>query len=148
MQARTLGRRDAQWWRRRAGCGHRRRGSRCGSDAVGVDGSISIYSAAGDTHVVVEFLGWLPDPSAPSGVTSISGSYDHSCAVLGGGTANCWGVNVLAQLGTRALGVSSNLPVNVTALTGVVALAAGGTHTCALLIDRTVLAEGRRVRRA
>ena len=76
------------------------------------------------------------EPMATSGVSNITaiaaGGY-HTCAVQNGGV-QCWGLNLSGELGTGTTGGFRVLPVAVTTLTtGVVALAAGTSHTCALL---------------
>ena len=49
-----------------------------------------------------------------------------------GGTVQCWGQNTYGQLGNESL-VSSTVPVAVSGLSGVTAIAAGTYHSCALL---------------
>jgi len=67
-----------------------------------------------------------------SGVTAITTAYSHTCAVISGGAANCWGYNEAGDLGTGITGFSA-VPVQVSGLTsGVMAIAAGGDHTCAI----------------
>lgn len=80
----------------------------------------------------------------------------HTCARLQDGTAQCWGDNLNGQLGNNAASTSpSDVPVTVQydtdpeppeagddhfdpgPLTGVVEVAAGGTHSCALRNDGT-----------
>src|SRR5262245_58724607 len=71
----------------------------------------------------------------------------HSCKVNDDGTARCWGSNANGQLGdgTRIDSLTPVLPVLIQnasnlrpPLTGVVAIAAGNSQTCALLAGGTV----------
>jgi alpha-tubulin suppressor-like RCC1 family protein len=61
----------------------------------------------------------------------------HSCAVLSGGTAKCWGLNSDGELGDGST-TNSSKPVTVTGLSGVQAITAGDYHACALLNGGTV----------
>ena len=68
-----------------------------------------------------------------TGVAAVATGLEHSCALTTLGAVKCWGWNKYGQLGdgtrTRQL-----TPVAVSGLTsGVLAIAAGSNHTCALL---------------
>lgn len=71
-------------------------------------------------------------------VIAISAGWNHTCAVMSTGMALCWGRNTYGALGDGST-IDRTSPVPVTGLTtGVVALSAGGYHTCALLLGGTV----------
>src|SRR2546422_962154 len=65
--------------------------------------------------------------SISAGVTG-----DHTCQVMGDGTARCWGLNDHGQLGDDTT-TNRLTPVTVSGLSGVEAIAAGSKHTCALV---------------
>ncbi len=76
-------------------------------------------------------------PVAVSGlgnVVQVSAGENHTCALLRDGTARCWGMNEMGQLG---LGNDGNqaVPMSVQGLTGAVRISAGYHHTCALQGD-------------
>ena len=82
-----------------------------------------------------------------TGAVSITQGNDHTCALLSSGTVECWGDNEFGELGVGTTtgpaqcsqGSSvpatacSTTPVAVPGLTGVVSIAAGNNHTCAVL---------------
>ncbi len=86
-------------------------------------------------------------PGAPASFRSISAGRDHSCGLLVNGTVRCWGSNDVGQLGQGDTddrgGGAGELgggvpPVLLGTGRTAVAIAAGATHTCALLDNSTV----------
>jgi alpha-tubulin suppressor-like RCC1 family protein len=67
-----------------------------------------------------------------SGVIGLVAGDNHTCALTAAGGIKCWGYNTHGQLGD-ATSTQHNTPVDVSGLSsGVIGLAAGGAHTCAL----------------
>lgn len=67
-----------------------------------------------------------------SGVESLALGDGHTCALTSAGAVKCWGRNISGQLGDGST-TRSSIPVAVVGLeSGVIALAAGGPHSCAL----------------
>jgi alpha-tubulin suppressor-like RCC1 family protein len=65
-----------------------------------------------------------------------------TCAVLSGGTTQCWGINKGGELGNGTT-TDSAVPVTVTGIANALAVATntgmvGGNHSCALLVDGAV----------
>src|SRR3989304_5016513 len=77
-----------------------------------------------------------------TGITAIAGGgRAHSLALRNDGTVWAWGFNTSGQLGNGTL-TNNNVPVPVSSLTAVTALAGGGNHSIALRNDGTVWAWG------
>ena len=88
------------------------------------------------THDTVDF------PSGRTATSLSTGSY-HSCAVMDNGSVMCWGYGGSGQLGDgdfsdRFTPVFSRLPAGSSA----VAVDAGSAHTCAILLDGSVMCWG------
>ncbi len=67
------------------------------------------------------------------------GSY-FSCAMIFGGSVDCWGDGYSGQLGngTWDSGAGSDIPVAVSGITGATQLSAGSQHACVLLPDHSI----------
>lgn len=76
-----------------------------------------------------------------SGVKSITGGDNHTCALVVGGKVMCWGYNYHGQLGAGA-GPDSSTPVQVSNLTSAVSVDLGPSHSCALTAAGAVMCWG------
>ena len=74
-----------------------------------------------------------------TGVVTISAGVAHTCALLTNGGVKCWGLNDHGQLGDNSATSIRPTPVDVSGLTsGVVSIAAGSNHTCAITTSGAV----------
>lgn len=95
-------------------------------------------SSAGDRELLPVKVG-IPDPP----VAVFVGGF-HACAItegVAGRRVYCWGANWSGQLGDGSQ-IDSDVPLVVSGLDDVVALAAGDFHTCALTFAGTVYCWG------
>jgi alpha-tubulin suppressor-like RCC1 family protein len=68
-----------------------------------------------------------------SGVTAIAAGGNHSCALTSAGGVKCWGDRAGELVKQLMIGTDSRTPFGVVGLTsGVIAITAGESHTCAL----------------
>ena len=110
------------------------------SCARGTDGSVRCWGDNSDGQVGVA----ITTPSrllAPmgaaldSGAVALAAGGNKTCAVMGDGSAQCWGDNSFGQLAIDpGLFLGGATPTVVPALAGVAALTAGSYHVCALLV--------------
>jgi alpha-tubulin suppressor-like RCC1 family protein len=77
-----------------------------------------------------------------SGVSAIASGARHSLALLANGTVMAWGEDAAGELGDGRIARSEEVPVAVSALTGVTQIAAGGAHSMALLGNGSVMSWG------
>jgi alpha-tubulin suppressor-like RCC1 family protein len=68
-----------------------------------------------------------------SGVTAIAAGNSTACAILSGGSVECWGYNGSGELGDNST-MGSSVPTQVMTLTsGVTAIAVGSNFACAVM---------------
>src|SRR2546425_1277672 len=79
--------------------------------------------------------------AAPAFAQSAAGGQYHSTISASDGTVWSWGYNLYGRVGDNTQ-TNRPLPVNVSTLSGVVAVADGTSHSLALKSDGTVLAWG------
>ncbi len=79
---------------------------------------------------------FLESPAIIAGlgqVTRVALGWQHSCALHSTGKVSCWGLNSSGQLGRGSTSTDSPIPAHVVGIDDAVALAAGESHTCAVL---------------
>ena len=73
--------------------------------------------------------------------TSISAGAEHSCGVVQGGAAYCWGAGTQGQLGNGATN-SETAPMAVAGNLVFTEVSAGGSHTCGVTVNEEVYCWG------
>ena len=119
-------------------------------DVIGLASKVLTLAAGGEHTCALTAGGWVRcwgwntygqlgdgttiDRKSPmSGILALAAGDEHTCTLTTGGGVKCWGANSAGQLGDGTL-THRATPVDVSGLTsGVVALAAGGYHTCAVM---------------
>jgi alpha-tubulin suppressor-like RCC1 family protein len=94
-----------------------------------------------DRTVPTRVLGLGPG----SGVVSITLNMDHACVLKNDGAVLCWGRNDFGMLGTGSASNVVGTPTQVVAFgagSGVIGIAAGFSHTCAVKTDRSLYCWG------
>ena len=94
----------------------------------GANGDGQLGNGAANTDEVTPV-----DVSGLSDVAAIVAGYHHNCALLNSGAVKCWGDNYSGQLGDGGTNPLESTPVDVSGLANVIAITAGGSHSCALL---------------
>jgi len=85
--------------------------------------------------------GTVEQPQQLKQLTIVAGG-SHSLALLSDGTVKSWGDDTYGQLGNDATLANQPTPVTVSGITTAVAVAAGSSHSLALLSDGTVKSWG------
>jgi len=83
-------------------------------------------------------------PGLATGVQMVALGAEHTCALTAAGGVKCWGGNNYGQTGTGSAAAVIATPSDVVGLTsGVIFIASGAWHTCALTATNGVLCWGR-----
>ncbi|MGB2694858.1 MAG: flexitail domain-containing putative surface protein [Dehalococcoidia bacterium] len=105
---------------------------------LGAESSETCISVFGDPHPCSTTP--LDVETLDSGVAALSALGSFTCALTQDGGVKCWGSNFNGQLGDGTFGNSRRTPADVIVapggapLTGVAAVSAGASHTCALMM--------------
>ena len=77
-----------------------------------------------------------------TGVVQVSGGGFHTCAVVRGQSALCWGLSIYGQTGYGGV-APADVPFGVRGLTGARSVSTGQFHTCAVRTNNTTVCWGR-----
>ena len=86
----------------------------------------SMLNRDGTGYFTINALGQFPN------LRSVYSGYFHVCSYLSNNALVCWGSNSNGQLGIGSVGGNTSTATLVPGLTGVLSIALGGYHTCAL----------------
>ena len=105
-----------------------------GDNASGQLGNDATTNTNVPTSVIQTFIPTVlgPRPVELTGVKLIAAGQNHSCELSGDGSVHCWGSNSFGQLGNGTT-APSFVPGVVSGLNNVSAIAAGSSHTCAVI---------------
>jgi alpha-tubulin suppressor-like RCC1 family protein len=116
------------------------------------DGTVSCWGSGSDGQLGHGTTSGIGDNETPAAagkvdvggtVVKVATGTNHSCALLTGGGVRCWGNGTDGRLGygnTTTIG-DNELPLAAGTIDlggTAIDIAAGGTHTCAILSDKTV----------
>lgn len=84
------------------------------------------------------------DPAVLQNVIAISAGWSHTCALTSAGVVTCWGDNGEGQLGdgTTINRLAPAMTGGVSLASAATAVATGGGHTCAQLVDGQIMCWG------
>ncbi|MEA3335715.1 MAG: RCC1 repeat-containing protein [Chloroflexota bacterium] len=98
---------------------------------------LNYYGQLGDNTAINSSVPTRVTFFEPVVVDSVSAGAFHTCAMVAGGKAMCWGWNQYSQAGTGVLYVNTRAPKTVVGIeAGASVLEAGGGHSCALVAGR------------
>jgi alpha-tubulin suppressor-like RCC1 family protein len=135
-------RKETQCWRRLRGLG---------SAAIVVSLITSSCSSASNNSSVAGSDKVASEQPQRPALPTIAAGFDFACARTSTAGVACWGADESLQLGTAVPATndieinSSRVPILVAGVTNVETLAAGNSHACAVLRDRTMKCWGQYV---
>ncbi|HSQ62565.1 MAG TPA: hypothetical protein VLM85_05100 [Polyangiaceae bacterium] len=108
--------------------------------ALTTDGHVSCWGVSWNGRLGNPATNTTPVPSDTglSNVSALSVGISHACVLKSDATVACWGDNDVGECGVGAHGGSLQVPVPVSNLSGVAAVASGYNHSCALLTSGKV----------
>lgn len=102
----------------------------------------NFYGSLGNNDVHGLYTKPVAVTGITGGITALSAGYGHTCALMASGGVLCWGRNLEGQLGDGRVLQSTTARYSASVPSGVQAITAGHSHTCALAADGRVLCWG------